>query len=117
MPKKNPAIPTTVREAIHRRDKHRCLRCGGGGQHLHHRMRRREGGHGLWNIVTLCDGCHRWAHANVTDARADGYIIPTYTQAPDLIPLRAYWDWVLADEEGGLARAVAPSASYLQSHG
>jgi hypothetical protein len=117
MPKKNPAIPSAVRAAVDIRDRKTCLRCGGGATAKHHRMRRREGGHGLWNVISLCDGCHRWAHANVTVARREGYIIPTFSQAPKEVPLRAYWDWVLLDEEGGLARTAAPSAAYLQSHG
>lgn len=99
---KSPAIPTSVRTAIKKRDLERCLRCGGRGTELHHRMRRREGGHGLWNIVTLCGSCHRWAHANVAAAREDGFIIPTYTESPEWEPVRAWWSWLRLDEHGGI---------------
>lgn len=80
-------------------------------------MRRREGGHGLWNLVTLCDCCHRWVHANVTEARAEGWIIPTYRGDPDQVPLRAYWDWIILTAEGSSNRTAAPPAAYLTPAG
>lgn len=111
--KRSPAIPTAARTACRKRDRQRCLRCGGAGIHLHHRMRRREGGHGLWNLVTLCDECHRWVHANVASAKIEGWIIPTYQAEPEQTPLRAYWDWIVLDGEGAYSRTATPSAAYL----
>lgn len=56
-----------------------CLRCGAAGNHLHHRRRRRDGGHDPQNLVTLCAWCHRDVHADPTRAKDTGYIVPALT--------------------------------------
>ncbi len=97
-------IPTRAREAIRRRDGGVCFRCGCGGvMDLHHRQRRREGGHGLANLIALCPGCHRWVHANPTEARRCGWIVSSLAAGePAEIPARHYTgDYVLLDDDGG----------------
>lgn len=83
-------IPTAARKAVKARDEGRCCRCGSVATDIHHRMRRREGGHGLWNLVSLCRADHSWAHANPGLARDDGYIISVHEKNPETIPLRLW---------------------------
>lgn len=78
-------IPQSAREAVARRSLGRCERCGKQGPtEIHHRQRRREGGHGLANLIALCPGDHRWAHANPAQARVAGLIIPTWVKREDI---------------------------------
>ena len=74
------------------RDGGRCQKCSGEGTDVHHRMRRRDGGHGMWNLVLLCRTCHSWAHANPEQARDQGYIISAFLRMEEasMVPLR---DW------------------------
>jgi 5-methylcytosine-specific restriction endonuclease McrA len=96
-------IPTKVRVAVDQRDNRQCLRCGAAGREIHHRMRRREGGHALSVCILLCSACHRWAHANPVHARAGGFIIPTWSQQPATdIPVAAFYGTVTLDDEGGV---------------
>lgn len=63
------------------RDGDRCLWCG---QPLrndaarHHRMRRREGGDRLANVVLLHTRCHEFVHGNPIVARGRGFIVSVY---------------------------------------
>jgi len=104
------SIPTSVRIKVRERDRRQCLRCGGTGTELQHRMRRREGGHHLWNLVTMCGPCHReWAHANPEEARRGGWIISVHHQAPETVPLLTFWgEWVTLSADGRLEKAQAP---------
>lgn len=73
-------MPGVVVEAVIARSGGRCEGqvadvCTGRAQHLHHRVRRSQGGpHTVENIVHLCEACHTWAHGNVTEARVLGLI-------------------------------------------
>lgn len=71
-------IPPGTRTAVYDRDRYLCVRCERQGHDIHHRMRRREGGHGMWNLILLCRECHAWAHANPAEARETGYILSSY---------------------------------------
>jgi 5-methylcytosine-specific restriction endonuclease McrA len=59
---------------IKQRDGYVCQRCGRQpdprGLHVHHRFRRTITSlrHEDDNLVTLCYGCHMWAHSNPFDA-------------------------------------------------
>lgn len=54
-----------------RMDGHYCT----GGLHVHHRRLRSQGGsHDPSNLVTLCDGAHRYVHANPAEAAMFGLI-------------------------------------------
>ena len=82
------AIPTKVRKAVRFRDFDRCVSCSSGSaSDIHHRMRRREGGHALSVIILLCRTCHEKAHANPTWARERGIIVPTW-RVPQAVPLK-----------------------------
>ena len=57
---KEVAIPQKVREAVEKRDNHRCIFCGSlnarGEAHI---INRSQGGLGVeQNLVTVCPGCH-----------------------------------------------------------
>lgn len=94
------------------RDGDRCLWCG---QLLrndvarHHRMRRREGGDRLANIVLLHRHCHEFVHGHSIEARSRGFIVSIYLDVltKPLIDylLRA---WLLDDIGGRLATVAIP---------
>ena len=55
---------TTVRDRVDKRDGRVCVRCGAPGRAKHHIIPLAEGGaDDERNVVTLCDRCHREAHA------------------------------------------------------
>lgn len=79
-----------------------CARCGNTGAEHHHRMRRREGGHGKENVVYLCRTDHRWVHANPKRAQEDGYIIPIHVTDISAIPIRTFMGWMLFTKDGDM---------------
>lgn len=90
---------------VRERDGAACFRCGcGGALDLHHRQRRREGGHGVSNLLSLCPLCHRWVHAHPVEARAAGWIVSVHEDKdPTQMPVRHFTgDQVLLDDEGGI---------------
>lgn len=94
-------IPTAVRTAVKERQNNQCARCGSAGAQHHHRMRRREGGHGKANIVYLCATDHRWVHANPTAAQEQGYIIPIHVETISAVPIKTFMGWMTFDDVGG----------------
>lgn len=104
---KNPQIPTKVRHQINERDQYRCVRCGMAGTEQHHRVRRRDGGHRLSNLVLLCHDCHVAVTLNPLTAKLTGYIVPPWNQdAAPTTPLETFTGrWVLLDDEGGVTNA------------
>lgn len=101
----NNAIPKASRDTVTTRDRGRCQRCGTNGTDWHHRKRRREGGHGAGNGVTLCRTCHSdGVHAQPERARREGYIIPSYVENAliERVPIKTYAGWVLLLEDGSL---------------
>lgn len=95
-------IPTKARQGVRKRTNGVCDRCALHGNQIHHRQRRRDGGHGLANLVLLCDTCHRWVHGNPTDAKAAGYIVPVGITDVALVPLHTYAGPVLLNDAGGV---------------
>lgn len=87
-------IPSDVRLGVDARDQRRCVRCGAASRALHHRQRRREGGHGFENLISLCLADHRWAHANPSEARDAGYIVSVHATDIESVPILAYYGWV-----------------------
>lgn len=94
-PRRRDTIPPKVRKAVHARDQHQCLHCGGwfpdGGIHLHHRRLKQAGGDprphtdDASNLVSLCAPCHMWMHDTEVGRRtalAEGFIIPNSTLEP-----------------------------------
>jgi len=77
-----------TREEIRMRDENRCAKCGRGGSlHVHHRIRRSQGGQDTpENLITLCQECHRWAHTNPMAARRGGFLLPKHWD-PAVIPV------------------------------
>jgi hypothetical protein len=94
-------IPTKAREVVRHRQNSQCCRCGARYAELHHRQRRREGGHGYENLVGLCSTCHKWAHANPKRAVEDGYIIPIHIDDIAAVPIKTFMGWLRFEEDGG----------------
>lgn len=98
-------IPTKAREVIRERQGDQCARCGNTYTALHHRMRRREGGHGYENLVGLCGTCHSFVHANPKVSQEHGYIVPTHVDSIGNVPVKSFMGWVLFDDSGGISFA------------
>lgn len=95
-------IPTATRHAVIERDFNRCVVCSGQGTEIQHRMRRREGKHGLGNLVRICSGCHRKVHAEPEWATARGLTVPTWVERAhiELVPVKTWRGWVFITDEG-----------------
>lgn len=103
------AIPTKARQVVRERQQGQCLRCGVAYTEVHHRQRRRDGGHGYENLVGLCSADHRWAHANPKEAKEYGFIVaPGVTDVCD-VPIRSFAGWVRLGEDGSITPVPAPS--------
>jgi len=76
---------------IRARDGNRCSRDGSSGYlHVHHRVRRSQcGTDDPQNLITLCEACHRWVHANPYAARRLGLLL-RHGEDPELIPVRHF---------------------------
>lgn len=62
-----------------------CERCLGRGCDVHHRQRRRAGGHGIENLVYLCRTCHSWVHAHPAEARGEGFIVSASVAQDEIV--------------------------------
>lgn len=72
-------------------------------------MRRREGGHHLWNLISMCHQCHQgWAHANPQAAREQGWIISVHQREPWLVPVKTFFGWVILTEDGQIDPVPVP---------
>jgi hypothetical protein len=91
-------------EALYRRSGGRCDWCGSQLRNdaaRHHRLRRRDGGDRLANLVLLHTSCHRWVHANPVLARGNGFIVRTGADPADVPLYRGYHKgWVKLDDDG-----------------
>jgi hypothetical protein len=77
----------------------------------HHRMRRRDGGDRLSNLVLLLPRCHGYWTEHPAEARLLGIIVPALGGAdPAHVPV---WHlgrtWVLLGDDGSTLRAQAPA--------
>ena len=83
----------------------RCECCGDpltGPVERHHRVRRRDGGDRLSNLLVLLRTCHAYWTQHPEEARANGIIL-SVGQDPATCPvLVGDRDWMLLDDEGGL---------------
>lgn len=94
-------IPTAIRVAVDLRDDRRCVRCGLASRAQHHRTRRRDGGHPVEGIVSLCNACHATVHAEPTKAKVTGYIVPPWGPDPADVPLLHYsGQWLRFQRDG-----------------
>lgn len=109
-------IPSAVRRKVRERDGGQCLRCGVPGTEIQHRVRRREGGHALWNLVLMCHHCHQtWAHANPAAARDTGWIVSVHHPEPWTVPVKTFFGWALLTEDGQIVACPAPGATILRT--
>lgn len=102
-------VPDKVREAVWSRDMNACVRCASPATELHHRRRRRDGGHGTENCVAACLGCHQWFHSHPADARDCGWIVSAYDDNPAETPMKCWYGWVLLDSDGVASLVDAPA--------
>lgn len=93
-------IPQSARDAVAARSMGLCERCGGAGSEIHHRQRRRDGGHAVENLVNLCGTDHRWAHANPEAAKIKGFIVDPWVEDMAEVPIKTYSEWVLFRSDG-----------------
>lgn len=92
------------RDAVLARAAWRCECCGEdllyAGVEIHHRVRRRDGGDRLSNLLALIPEHHtRWT-ANPAEAIARGIIVPTHAE-PDSVPV--LWrgtSWSILTDDG-----------------
>lgn len=105
-------IPTEVRRTVNHRDDLRCQICGAIGSEIQHRMRRREGGHRLSNLIRICSTDHRRVHANPAWAMEHGFTVSAVWADinTEAIPVWSYKGWVTYDDEGGV-HVVAPRST------
>jgi 5-methylcytosine-specific restriction endonuclease McrA len=83
-------IPKATRRRVAERDDG-CLRCGKTATDIHHRQRRAVGGHSEWNLVSLCRTCHTEVHSDPEESRRRGWIISSYEQNPQAVPVEAWY--------------------------
>lgn len=107
LPSRN-EIPSGVRKAVISRDFDRCVRCATQGTEIQHRMRRREGGHGLANLVRICRVCHEWVHRHPVEAHRLGLTVKTWEE-PSEVPLLSWRGWIYLRDDGFIAPCDAPS--------
>lgn len=101
-------IPTATRRKVNDRDEMRCQVCGAIGSEIQHRVRRREGGHRLSNLIRVCSFDHRAIHANPGWALERGFTLSAVIDVdPSQSPVHTYRGWALFDDEGGY-RVIAP---------
>lgn len=102
------AIPTKARQVVRERQGGQCIRCGVPYTDLHHRQRRRDGGHSYENLIGLCRTDHNWVHANPARAKELGYIVaPGITEVTD-VPVKTFAGWVWLGEDGSTTPAPSP---------
>lgn len=81
-----------------------CEMCGkplNGSAERAHRVRRRDGGDRLSNLLLLHPACHAWTHAHPLQSNARGYILPTHADPATTPVLWRGTELVLLDDDGG----------------
>lgn len=103
-------IPRKTRTAVIERDRDKCLACGAKGTEIQHRIRRREGGHAMSNLMRICTTCHRRAHSVPLWATAKGYTVSAVQDIdPASVPLWTFSGWMLLRDDGSTS-VIAPAA-------
>jgi hypothetical protein len=67
----------------------------------HHRLRRREGGDRLANLLLLCSLCHRHDTEHPAEALANGWSVPAETDPASVAVRLANGRLYLLDDSGG----------------
>lgn len=97
-----------INAAIDLREQQKCARCGtaiwANGSRHHRKYRSRRGEDTTHNLILLCgsgtQGCHGWAHSNITDATREGYSVPSWAD-PAIWPIRLFlFGWVFLTVDG-----------------
>lgn len=87
-----------------RRSGHRCERCGqplSGNMERHHRIRRRDGGDRLSNLLALHSRCHAYITEHPEEARANGWIVSALSNIdPEHAPVRIDGTWWNLTDDG-----------------
>jgi 5-methylcytosine-specific restriction endonuclease McrA len=95
-------VPEKNRAKVIQRAKGRCEACGIGiATDIHHRQRRREGGHEVTNLIWVDRTCHDRIHAHPEWAQQHGWIVPTWGDYA-AAPLKVGGRWSLLTPEGGV---------------
>lgn len=101
-------IPAEVRRKVNARDDARCQVCGAIGTEIQHRIRRREGGHRLSNLIRVCSTDHRAIHSKPAWALERGYTLSAVMDVnPAEMAVHTYRGWVLYDDAGDY-QVIAP---------
>jgi len=79
-PKSDSQFHPAARAEIERRSNRQCevgtKFCTIKGEHIHHRLRRSQGGGGtVQNGLMCCRACHDWIHANPAIAYEKGWLL------------------------------------------
>lgn len=102
-----------VCDLVDERDDRRCICCGvslmGVPASRHHRHMRSHpfpGLHEASNLILLCGsgttGCHGFIHAHPEFAYAQGWLLHSWEEHPDRVPVNTFaHGWVLLDDRGG----------------
>lgn len=101
----------TVTLELVRRDGDRCWFCGlpfRGDAARHHRMRRREGGDRLANVILLHTACHQEVHAHPYDSRQGGLIVSVHDDLLQAPAEHARRGWRLLDDDGNATPCDPP---------
>lgn len=102
------AIPTKARQVVRERQGGACIRCGVPYSEVHHRQRRRDGGHTYENLIGLCGADHRFVHANPVKAKEQGYIVAPGVTAVADVPIKTFAGWVVLGEDGSITPVPPP---------
>lgn len=66
----------------------------------HHRMRRRDGGDRLANLLALHTECHRYITEHPEESRANGWIVPVTADDPATVAVMIRGTWWTLDDYG-----------------
>lgn len=104
---------TDATNALLRRSGGRCERRGCDlyrtGIERHHRIRRRDGGDRLANLLALCPDCHAHITRHPAEARENGWIVTAHAADPTTVPVLIAGTWWLLDDDGGRTRTTPPA--------
>lgn len=96
-------IPSAIRQALGKRAKGRCERCGTAANRMdaHHRLQLSLGGaHVLINLVRVCRRCHDKIHRQDRQSReyAAGWLLRSWQDYS--VPLLTWSGWVRLNDYG-----------------
>ena len=82
-------VPQATRDELRIRSRGGCEagladNCTRVATDVHHRKRRRDGGHAITNLLDLCRPCHAYAHSAPNVARLAGVIVSVYEDPADV---------------------------------